>query len=380
MQSQKKQSSLSLVPLSVLSLLSVFGSILGMFSPSFVEAQSSYNAIKNVGGKCLDVQNGYVYSNGTATQIWECNGTTAQQWQVSGETIRNAAGKCLDIQSGQIFTDGQPVWIYDCNGTNAQKWNISSSGEIRNPVSQKCLDVRNGWIGTIGTPIQIYSCNGTNAQKWSANATFSITWNYLPNNSNSVTGRKAVGKAVDTWMSKIQSGPLGSRVQNGFTVNDIEDRTLGNHIYADGGYVENGVATLKINPDWFFQLRSDRKTPVLSDLQKQKVIMHELAHSMGFGQQRSPEYFNNVRCGSNLAICYLTGNNITAVYGSTLVPLQGNVNVSRSSSRTDGFGHFWEGDPKLQRDLMSAATLEDYSDGDLKFTIAVLKDMGFSIK
>ena len=141
MQSQKKQFSLYLVSLSVLSLLSVFGSILGMFSPSFVEAQSSYNAIKNVGGKCLDVQNGYVYSNGTATQIWECNGTTAQQWQVSGETIRHAAGKCLDIQSGQIFTDGQPVWIYDCNGTNDQKWNISSSSEIRNPVSQKCLDV-----------------------------------------------------------------------------------------------------------------------------------------------------------------------------------------------------------------------------------------------
>jgi hypothetical protein len=379
MQSQKKQFGLFLVPLSVLGVLSVFGSVLGMFSPSLAEAQTAYNAIKNVGGKCLDVQNGYVYTNGIGTQIWECNGTTAQQWQFSGETIRNAAGKCLDIQSGQIYTDGQLVWLYDCNGTNAQRWTISSSGEIRNPVSQKCLDVRNGWIGTIGTPVQIYSCNGTNAQKWSANSTFNITWNYLSNSSKSALGRTATADAVNTWMSKIQSGPLGSPVQNGFTVNVIEDRTIGYQIYASADYAQNGVATLRINPDWFFQLRRDG-TPVLSDSQKQKVIMHELAHSMGFGQQRSPEYFNNVRCGSNLAVCYLTGNNISAVYGSTSVPLQGNVNVSRISSRTEGFGHFWEGDPKLQRDLMSAATLEGYSDSDLKFTIATLKDMGFSIK
>ncbi len=371
MQSHKKQSRLSLVPLSALSVLSVFGSVLGMISPSLVEAQTSNNAIKNVGGKCLDVQNGYVYTNGTATQIWECNGTTAQQWQVSGETIRNAAGKCLDIQSGQIFTDGQPVWIYDCNGTNAQRWTINSSGEIRNPVSQKCLDVRNGWISTIGTPIQIYSCNGTNAQKWSTNSTFVITWNYLSNSSKSALGRSATADAVNTWMSKIQSGPLGSPVQNGLTVNVIEDRTIGYQIYAAADYAQNGVATLRINPDWFFGLSAARQ---------KKVLMHELVHSMGFGQQRSSQYFNNVRCGANLTNCYLTGNNITAVYGSTLVPLQGNVNVSRISSRTDGFEHFAEGDSKLQRDLMSAATLEDYSDSDLKFTIAVLKDMGFSIK
>jgi len=349
-----------------------------MFSPSFVEAQTSYNAIKNVGGKCLDVQNGYVYTNGTPTQIWECNGTTAPQWQVSGETIRNAAGKCLDIQSGQIFTDGQLVWLYECNGTNAQRWTISSSGEIRNPVSQKCLDVRNGWIGTIGTPIQIYSCNGTNAQKWSSNSTFRITWNYLSNTSKSALGRSATADAVNTWMSKIQSGPLGSPVQNGFTVNVIEDRTIGYQIYASADYAQNGVATLRINADWFFGLSTARQ---------KKVLMHELAHSMGFGQQRSPQYFNNVRCGSNLTNCSLTGNNITAVYNSTFpyesvvsVPLQENVNVNRVSERTAGFGHFWEGDQKLQRDLMSAATLENYSDGDLKFTLAVLKDMGFSIK
>ena len=380
MQLQKKQSSIFLVPLSVLSLLSVFGSVLGMFSPSLVEAQTSYNAIKNVGGKCLDVQNGYVYTNGTGTQIWECNGTTAQQWQVSGETIRNAAGKCLDIQSGQIFTDGQLVWLYDCNGTNAQRWTINSSGEIRNPVSQKCLDVRNGWIGTIGTPIQIYSCNGTNAQKWSANSTFLITWNYLSNSSKSALGRTATTDAVNTWMSKIQSGPLGSPVQNGFTFSVIEDRTIGKNIYARSDYdQQTGAPTLRINPDYFFGFTPARQ---------KKIIMHELAHYMGFGQQRFPQFYNNVKC-PNSTNCYLTGNNIIAVYNSTFpyenvvsVPLQGDVEVPRFSvsERTYGFGHFWEGNSKLKQDLMSAATLEDYSENDLKFTIAVLKDMGFSIK
>ena len=165
MQSLKKLAP-PLVPLSF-SLLSALVSMVGVFPPSYAVAQTSYSAIKNAGGKCMDVQNGYVSKDGTPIQIWDCNNTTAQQWQVSGETIRNAGGKCLDIQSGAIFNEGQPVWTYGCNATNAQRWIFTSSGEIRNPVSNKCLDVKNGWIGTSGTTLQIYSCNGTPAQKWS---------------------------------------------------------------------------------------------------------------------------------------------------------------------------------------------------------------------
>ena len=171
MQSLPKKFAFFLTPLSLLSFLSVFASIFGVFSSSPAQAQNSYNAIKNAGGKCMDVQNGYTSKDGTPIQIWDCNGTTAQQWQVSGETIRNAAGKCLDIQNGLIYKDEQPVWLYTCNGSAAQRWTVSSSGQIRNPVSNKCLDVKNGKTATAGTSLQIYGCNGTIAQSWSSGST-----------------------------------------------------------------------------------------------------------------------------------------------------------------------------------------------------------------
>ena len=132
-----------------------------------LEAYFRATTIKNAGGKCLDVRGGSVFNNGIQTQIWNCNGTIAQEWRTVGDTIKNTAGRCLDIQGGNIFKDGTPVWLYQCNGTNAQKWNFNrSTGEIRNPVSNKCLDVRGGTIGNSGTPVQIWTCNRTNAQKW----------------------------------------------------------------------------------------------------------------------------------------------------------------------------------------------------------------------
>lgn len=364
MQSLKKIAP-PLVPF-LFSLFSVLVSMVGMFPPSYAVAQNSYSAIKNAGGKCMDVQNGYVSKDGTLIQIWDCNNTTAQQWQISGETIRNAGGKCLDIQSGAIFNEGQPVWLYGCNNTNAQRWIVTSSGEIRNPVSNKCLDVKNGWIGTSGTPLQIYSCNGTPAQKWSAvsNSVTSFRISY----TSSQRANSVVNDAVNTWMSKIQIGPQGSPVQNGFTVNIVEQSSgIG---YADGVYASSGTGTITVYPAFFN----------LSYGKQKKVIMHEMGHVMGFGQQRSTQYMNLVRCGSNLTNCYLAGNNITANYGGS-APLQGNFfSNSRPAVRTDGYFHFAEGDSKLARDLMSAATLEDYSDNDLKYTISALKDMGFIFK
>jgi hypothetical protein len=143
------------------------------FKPSGRISSTNNPIIKNTngkdfaGGKCLDVRGGSVYNDGIQTQIWDCNGTIAQEWKIVGDTIKNTAGRCLDIQGGNIFKDGTPVWLYQCNGTNAQKWNFNrSTGEIRNPVSNKCLDVRGGTIGNSGTPVQIWTCNRTNAQKW----------------------------------------------------------------------------------------------------------------------------------------------------------------------------------------------------------------------
>ncbi|MCG7209157.1 ricin-type beta-trefoil lectin domain protein [Streptomyces arenae] len=120
-------------------------------------------AIKGLAGKCVDVA-GANSANGTPVQLYDCNGSTAQQWTVGSDGTIRALGKCLDVTSGGT-ADGTPVQLYDCNGSAAQKWAVSSAHDIVNPQANKCLDVT-GNNSANGTRLQIWTCSGGANQKW----------------------------------------------------------------------------------------------------------------------------------------------------------------------------------------------------------------------
>jgi chitosanase len=119
--------------------------------------------IKGIGGKCIDVA-GAATANGTAIQLYDCNGSAAQQWTVveAGSTL-HVLGKCLDI-NGAGTADGTKVDLYDCNNTGAQVFIPQSNGELYNPQSNKCLD--DPAFGGSGTQVQIWDCNGGPNQQW----------------------------------------------------------------------------------------------------------------------------------------------------------------------------------------------------------------------
>ncbi|WP_394824625.1 ricin-type beta-trefoil lectin domain protein [Pendulispora albinea] len=121
--------------------------------------------ITGLAGKCVDVA-GANPANGTAVQLYDCNGTNAQQWTFGSDQSVRALGKCLDVASGGT-ADGTKVQLYDCNGSGAQKWTISAGRDIVNPQANKCLDV-SGNNSANGTPLQIWSCTGAANQKWNA--------------------------------------------------------------------------------------------------------------------------------------------------------------------------------------------------------------------
>ncbi len=85
--------------------------------------------ITGLGGKCVDVA-GASSTNGAAVQLYDCNGTSAQDWTVGSDGSLRALGKCMDVASAGT-ADGSLVQLYDCNGTNAQKWTVSN-GELVN--------------------------------------------------------------------------------------------------------------------------------------------------------------------------------------------------------------------------------------------------------
>ncbi|MEH0553873.1 ricin-type beta-trefoil lectin domain protein [Streptomyces sp. B21-101] len=117
-----------------------------------------------IAGKCLDV-NGGNSANGTAVDIWSCNGSDAQLWSArSGGTLL-ALGKCLDA-TGRGTANGTKIAVWDCNGGTNQQWQAYNGG-YRNPVSGRCLDIP-GASAADGTQLVLWDCNGGANQQWTA--------------------------------------------------------------------------------------------------------------------------------------------------------------------------------------------------------------------
>jgi GH25 family lysozyme M1 (1,4-beta-N-acetylmuramidase) len=117
----------------------------------------------DLGGKCLNDM-GNSSANGTAQDIWTCNGSASQHWTVVKDDTLRIHGKCLDVYHGGTVS-GTKVDLYACNGSGAQQWQVQTAGELVNPASGKCLTDPAGST-TNGTRLQIVTCAGKNYQKW----------------------------------------------------------------------------------------------------------------------------------------------------------------------------------------------------------------------
>jgi glucosylceramidase len=121
-------------------------------------------AFVGLAGKCLDVAGGSS-ADGTAVQLYDCNGSAAQRWTVGADGTVRALGKCLDVVSGGTG-DGAKVQLYGCNGTGAQGWSYNAAtGDVVNVAADKCLDVTDN-SSVNGARAQIWTCTGASNQKW----------------------------------------------------------------------------------------------------------------------------------------------------------------------------------------------------------------------
>ncbi|MEU0487499.1 ricin-type beta-trefoil lectin domain protein, partial [Streptosporangium sp. NPDC006013] len=126
-------------------------------------AAAATGQITGIGGKCVDVA-AASSANGTAVQLYDCNGTAAQQWTRNGDGTIRALGKCLDVTAAGT-ANGTQIQLYDCNGTAAQQWVHSAANDLVNPAANKCLDAT-GQSSANGTRLQIWECSGNANQKW----------------------------------------------------------------------------------------------------------------------------------------------------------------------------------------------------------------------
>lgn len=130
---------------------------------SSLGSSSGGTQITGLAGKCLDVAAANS-ADGTPVQLYDCNGTGAQQWTRPGDGTIRALGKCLDVNAGSL-ADGAKVQLWTCNGTGAQQWTYSAGHDLVNPQANKCLDVT-GNNSANATPVQTWTCTGAANQKW----------------------------------------------------------------------------------------------------------------------------------------------------------------------------------------------------------------------
>ncbi|MDT0421096.1 ricin-type beta-trefoil lectin domain protein [Streptomyces evansiae] len=135
----------------------------GAPGPSNPPGGGASGAIVGNGGKCVDVA-GASSANGAAVQLYDCNGTGAQTWQVAADGSLRALGKCLDVTAAGT-ANGTTVQLYDCNGTGSQTWRTGANGSLVNPQSGKCLDATNKSTAN-GTRLQLWTCSGATNQRW----------------------------------------------------------------------------------------------------------------------------------------------------------------------------------------------------------------------
>lgn len=120
------------------------------------------------GGQCLDVYGNDIGVNGSAIDIWTClHDAVDQRWTTTNGFVAGplkALGRCLDVQGGGT-SPGTLVQLYDCNGSTAQQWQQPSNGTLLNPQSGLCLTSPGGSTGN-GTQLVIDTCTASDAQKF----------------------------------------------------------------------------------------------------------------------------------------------------------------------------------------------------------------------
>ncbi len=121
--------------------------------------------------RCLDLPSQNT-ADGTKLQLFDCNGTAAQQFQLEGREVQFSSvgaspaarvmGKCLDAP-GSSNADGTPVQIFTCNRTAAQRVTVTDLDQLQ--LLGKCLAIR-GDGASNGAAVVLEPCADRSSQIW----------------------------------------------------------------------------------------------------------------------------------------------------------------------------------------------------------------------
>ncbi|MBC3842148.1 RICIN domain-containing protein [Streptacidiphilus sp. 4-A2] len=95
-----------------------------------------------------------------------CESSAAQSFALAADNTVHIMGKCLDV-TGSGTTNGTAVDLYTCNGTGAQTWTNGPNGSLVNPKSGLCL-ADPGSATIPGTDVILWTCDNGSEQNWNS--------------------------------------------------------------------------------------------------------------------------------------------------------------------------------------------------------------------
>jgi Ricin-type beta-trefoil lectin domain/Cellulase (glycosyl hydrolase family 5) len=113
--------------------------------------------------RCVDVP-GFSTSDGTALDLWDCNGGGNQSWNWTAEKqLTVYANKCMTI-GGDGGSAGSPVIITGCTGASNQAWELNADQSVSSVGHpQLCLNAAGAGNGAA---INVEPCDGQTDQQW----------------------------------------------------------------------------------------------------------------------------------------------------------------------------------------------------------------------
>ena len=169
-------------------------------------------------GMALDVSGGSG-ADGANVQLWQENGTAAQEWNVTVDadgyvTLKNVkSGKALDV-CGASGKPGANVQQYSPNGTAAQRWVVEKNNGALRLRSALGLDlVLDVWAGS--------RANGANVQLYTANGTAAQTWEFVRQEVGDIAARNVNGEILpsDTYVLQGSDSGVVLEIGGGSTAN-----------------------------------------------------------------------------------------------------------------------------------------------------------------
>ncbi|MFC7534188.1 ricin-type beta-trefoil lectin domain protein [Actinoplanes sp. GCM10030250] len=114
-------------------------------------------------GRCVDVPSANP-ADGARLQIYDCNGTAAQRWELASDGSVRSLGKCMDAAAAGT-ANGTAIQLYTCNGSAAQRFTLSAAGDLVNTAANRCVDVADRGTAN-GSLLHLWDCTGAANQKW----------------------------------------------------------------------------------------------------------------------------------------------------------------------------------------------------------------------